>query len=294
MNHIEEKWNWGMLSKHRAAMMGVAIITIILYHGNKTKMIFGGPFGLLDWMLSNGNIGVEIFLFLSGFGLYVSFSRNQSVINFYKKRLLRVVIPYLLLGGSFLVAEDLIRVHMKRKSGLYIVKDFTHFFSDLTLWSFWSDGSKKFWYIALIIVLYLLFPVFYHTIFPKNQRKNSGIRWLCWLVVMIVAIIWIRSHHLSWYQSTEIALTRFPIFLGGVFCGPKIVSKEPVNKKDGLVLAILVAIGGYFVATHHFSGIYRRYYFTVVSVFLCALLSILLDVIQKLFKKEASGIMVEA
>lgn len=48
-----------------------------------------------------GSIGVEIFLFLSGMGLFFSMRKNENVLCFYKKRLKRLSVPYVLIGGIY-------------------------------------------------------------------------------------------------------------------------------------------------------------------------------------------------
>ncbi|MCD7815569.1 MAG: acyltransferase, partial [Bacteroides sp.] len=59
-------------------------------------------------MAMYGNCGVDAFLILSGIGLYCSYTKDPSIIRFYRKRGLRVVIPYLIIGLPYLVWKDII------------------------------------------------------------------------------------------------------------------------------------------------------------------------------------------
>ena len=67
------------LSRHRPLLYGFAAAWILLFHmqfqlPNHTALI---P---LKWFKVSGNAGVEMFLLLSGFGLYGSMSREGSVL----------------------------------------------------------------------------------------------------------------------------------------------------------------------------------------------------------------------
>ena len=69
----------GALSRHRALLYGFAAAWILLFHmhfqlPNHPALI---P---LQWFKASGNAGVEMFLLLSGFGLYGSMSRDGSVL----------------------------------------------------------------------------------------------------------------------------------------------------------------------------------------------------------------------
>ncbi len=61
------------ISRYRGELMGVAMIAIILFHVSlpRSDMFYG--------LRRMGNIGVDIFLFLSGMGLWFSWVKNQSV-----------------------------------------------------------------------------------------------------------------------------------------------------------------------------------------------------------------------
>ena len=80
------KSSLSLLSSYRGALMGVAIIWVMLYHlgdidVSVIRVIFGVGYG-----------GVDIFLFLSGFGLYFSLSKKEnSLTRYYKKRFCRVL-----------------------------------------------------------------------------------------------------------------------------------------------------------------------------------------------------------
>ena len=61
-----------LLSKHRSAIMGFAILWIMLFHLHVS--VDFTPFMIIKRL---GYGGVDIFLFLSGFGLYYSCSKEN-------------------------------------------------------------------------------------------------------------------------------------------------------------------------------------------------------------------------
>lgn len=133
-------------SKYRTELMGLAIIMVVFHHLTLRTSV-----GLLGkgymFLRVTGAMGVDIFLFLSGLGLFYSFRKNPDTKIFYKKRILRIIPTYLIICTPFYVVQYLIGNTV----------DIKGFLLHLSLISYWIDGSCD-WYIAAIIVLYALFP----------------------------------------------------------------------------------------------------------------------------------------
>ena len=68
-------FNLNQISKYRAELMGVSTLLILLCHaaGNDVLM----PKWLM-YVVAQGQLGVDIFLFLSGMGLYYSLSTHRG------------------------------------------------------------------------------------------------------------------------------------------------------------------------------------------------------------------------
>lgn len=84
--------NFTLISKYRSALMGVAILLIIIHHLAEKNTI-----------LRIGYVGVDIFLFVSGLGLVFAWKKLPDIKVFYKRRFLRVYPTWLLIGGFFLL-----------------------------------------------------------------------------------------------------------------------------------------------------------------------------------------------
>lgn len=102
----------------------------MLFHGVSETQLFvvDKHLNFLVGFLKYGNVGVEIFLFMSGICLYFSM-KHSTIKEFYVKRLLRIWIPFILIDWVYFFYDDITR-HAN-----YIL-----FLKDISLYSFWSMG----------------------------------------------------------------------------------------------------------------------------------------------------------
>lgn len=85
-----------MVSRHRTQVMGFAAMWIFIFHVRNEVTVFAGlpVIGNIDIFFVNiGFNGVDIFLFLSGWGLYHAINKH-SLTNFYKRRYRRLILPF--------------------------------------------------------------------------------------------------------------------------------------------------------------------------------------------------------
>ena len=90
------------ISTYRSELMGYSILWIMMLHFTFTQV---KPLG---FVAQYGFAGVEIFMMVSGFGLFFSLDKDASLKRFYKKRLLRIFPTYYILGifWSLLLYHD--------------------------------------------------------------------------------------------------------------------------------------------------------------------------------------------
>ena len=119
--------------------MGIAIIGILFCHYNECRIAHNLEGNALSKMLAFGNCFVDVFLVLSGIGLYYSFSRDRSIIQFYKKRLRRLLPTYLIIAVPYWIYNDMFVSNNSVESVLY----------DLSFGSFLFNGVKRFWFVFL-------------------------------------------------------------------------------------------------------------------------------------------------
>lgn len=202
------------VSRFRAEHMGAAMLMIILFHVAlpRTDDFFG--------LRRMGNIGVDIFLFLSGIGLWFSWAKNNSPaltlppplrgtegvltllrdwLHFYLRRLRRVYPAWLIIASLY---------YIPRFDG----NDYVDLLGDILInWGFWLHDEGTFWYIPATMMLYVFAPPYMELI-----RRHPIYRWL--VVVMIMWCIPVQYvtpiHHAV--SHIEIFWSRVPIFFLGI------------------------------------------------------------------------------
>lgn len=133
-------------------LKGFAILAIIFSHiGYFLSEDHQFLFPLSIW----AGVGVNLFLFLSGFGLTVSTLKSGlDLKNFYKKRLIKLFLP-LWIVLFLLIGIDLIVLH--RSYPLFtLIQSFLGFFPKADLF---QDLNPPLWYFSLIFFYYLTFPL---------------------------------------------------------------------------------------------------------------------------------------
>lgn len=248
------KISFSLLSEERSSLMGFSIIWIMFFH----SYLELGNYRLLGIIHDFGNMGVEIFLIVSGIGLYYSVNNirgtgNKSWVgSFYKKRVLRIIpttVICLLPWFLYLYRHEL-PINPIR------------FIMDITSLSFWIDGQNRGWYIALILVLYLIYPLIYYKI-SDNFHSN-----MIWLFVFIAFDIVLNTiiclFFPDWFEAVNLALCRVPVFLVGCFISPLVMEKKGFPKFFiTVMLFVVVALAILLNKTGeqlHFFGIYRYLY----------------------------------
>ena len=82
------------ISRYKSALMGIAILIVVYGH------FFYYHSGLKDYTQLNITMwytvgSVDIFVFLSGFGIYHSLSKNDDPLRFFQRRMSRLLPSYL-------------------------------------------------------------------------------------------------------------------------------------------------------------------------------------------------------
>lgn len=198
------KCSFAIFSKYRGELMGMAILGVCLLHAFKWAGIGEsliahavGPFARIAF--------TEGFLFLSGFGLYYSFSKNGDLRKFYIKRVNRVLLPYIIMGLPFFLLSLI--------TGGISVSTFLLKITSLYFWFFGNDGM---WYISMSVVLYLLFPFAYKFMFAQQKEIGVVTRTLIIIMTCVFACFAFYNFAPHYYDMLEIGITKTPMFFIGM------------------------------------------------------------------------------
>ncbi len=213
--------NLSLLSQFRTELMGISTLLILICHMPASVPEMPQSVG---YILSIGNIGVDFFLFISGFGLYHSLKKSgQSLLSWYGRRFKRILVPYFLISVPFYVFKD-----WNVGIGRMIL--------DISTISFWIDHHGV-WFIALLIPLYLVAPLIKEYCLPIW-------RGMCVCVVlafMALILSLFSSHPHDVVSNICFALMRVPSFIIGMTLAPLIMEKGQITVKP-IIAVFMVAI----------------------------------------------------
>ena len=211
-----------LISKYRTQLMGIAIIWIMLFHSHihPTNII-------LSTIKSMGYGGVDIFMFLSGFGIYYSlFIKKETLKVFYKKRALRVLpyyIPIVLLISIFYYVHD--------------VWDIKQCFYNVTTLGFWFGlGHFKIfdWYVPSLLMLYLFSPLL-----AKLFRINKNV-----VTVSLIVFYYLLSFLLLETKLSYLVIftTRIPLYIAGFWFADYITNHKDAKLSPVGVLIVIISL----------------------------------------------------
>jgi peptidoglycan/LPS O-acetylase OafA/YrhL len=192
----------------------------------------------LGFIAQYGFAGVDIFMMVSGLGLYYSLDKNCNILQFYKKRFIRIFPTYYLLGifVSLLIYEDDLITYLFRYSTL----------------GFWIGSVYGEWFIPSLIFLYLVAP-YIKLLFDRNHF--AIIITIC-ITILITAYILVAKGLVPIYDPHFFLLYRIPAFILGMACAYWI--KNGISPK--FYIYILIIGIPFFILlfpNHHYNYNYK-------------------------------------
>ena len=250
VDSVRKEFSWQEVLACRNELFGISILWIISFHIYRNVGITGLGWKWIEMVLSRGNMGVDIFLFLSAIGLSKSIQSNDTI-TFYKHRFQRVVFPYLIVAFPFFIWFDFIHYN----DGLW------QYILNVTTINFWLTGRHPVWYVAFIIVLYLFFPMLY-----KWDKKTGHISTICILILCVVLEYVMYKNGFWLFRTSEKALSRIPVFMVGFLAAPMALSNRHISLWQVLMLLVLGLALFYFITIHPPHLVLMRYCYCPISI----------------------------
>lgn len=284
---IREMEKPDFISQYRDSLMGIAILWIVFYHSHIGFEKSGFLSLLLIFLKATGYLGIDIFFFVSGFGLMVSwYKKSNKLFFFYKRRFLRIMPMY-----WFFLSIDLVISNLFGKP----ITNLETIFSFYTGLSFFiSRINYVHWFISAILLCYLIFPFFGNS-FQRNNNKLKFIGLIVGLSLTLAVILTISSFFFAkTFSYLLIAILRLPAFFMGSLIGYTYIKKDTSFSYlfsvyfniffTSLCFAVLALIFLFYSGDKMWLyGLYW-YPFVLGSFSLTFLLSIFLDLLRKHFR----------
>ena len=247
------------ISSSRLFLLGIATLLVVFFHSdylvieNVVKVNF--LTNILKFIQKTGNFGVDLFLLLSGIGLYFSLSKN-NIKTFYKNRFIRILPVFIIVTVVYAIITKTMTVVEVLETLFFI--------------SFFVKGNADVWFMPFIMVMYLLFPLLYKIIYQKDWHGLVLLLFITMLFNLLYSIFFPTS-----YVYIEIALTRISVFILGVYLGKLIYLKQSVPWYMFL-FSILLQIFMIYILYMNINierfSIFSRYLYCILAV--CSVINI--------------------
>ncbi|MBR2787798.1 MAG: acyltransferase [Erysipelotrichaceae bacterium] len=258
------EFNFNSISKSRSFLMGLAALKVVAYHsGIGFHLKDGGGISHVLYILgyeayvikSIGQIGVDIFLFVSAIGLYYSLRKNSDVSSFYQRRFKRILPEYLIVFLIWLLL-------FQREGILSVLKKITGI-------TFLTEGYLDNWYFVLLFFLYLVYP--FHFSLKEKYGKKADMAAIA--VSLVISFVVSRIAPVL-FEHTEIAFRRLPVFFAGSLIADDVYQKRTISAVYLLILVpVLFLSFRYFAAEGNEGTVFYRYVGSIVAICLVFLFS---------------------
>lgn len=219
-------------------LKGYSMLSIVIYH-------FGQTLGLrpiLARMIDFGGTGVHTFIFVSGFGLYLSHLRRPlSFPQFLKKRFAKVYVPYIIVVSASALISFVVPIYVNSAYAYFGHVFLYKMFDDDIM----SSYGYQLWFISTIFQFYFIFPFLVRI---KERTKD----WPFILIGLGISITWGIFVVRTGRAGMRIYNGAFFLYLWEFMLGMLLAEKFFVKgyefwkmKKGYLILLSVVGIGAY-------------------------------------------------
>lgn len=223
-------------------LRALATIGVIVIHTSSPVLNMAYGHSMSEWWAGNifdsaSRFAVPLFLMLSGATLL---GKEYPLAVFYKKRMMRVLVPFLFWMLVYWVYRWLmLQPHQQPQQMNEIIQWAVRLFLD-------EGISKHFWYIYMIIFIYLFIPLIGKVV-RKASDKQLFFALLAWMLLCVAT----NSMNLSFYKWTgdyEYKLLGYLQYSGFVVLGYFLNKVEIKFSKQHFVAGITYALSVVFCA----------------------------------------------
>lgn len=202
----------GLISKYRSQIMGLATLWVMTSHV-RIPSSAGGFFNFFQYI---GFGGVEMFMLVSGFGLFFALQKSISLHNYYYRRFVRIV-------PIWMIAIVLL---------YFLCSPFP-----LLSTEFVRRVGQCWWFVPFIIFIYIISPIVYAAV--KSEKMWPSV--LCIGLVLLLQV----AYKVSGMSNITVTLSFARIF--DFMIGLWLAKKMTEGGKLHVSLIVLAGLSGFIV-----------------------------------------------
>lgn len=231
-------------SKKRIAYLDVlrmvAFVCIIVYHFMvelELSGLYSFPQRGIEYQNANMHIatfGVSLFFMISGAGLMISSRQKLDVRKYYRKRVLRILIPFYLVYFAYLCFRFVSERRLPFAGGIpawriiFTLLGMDEYFS-MTGYANFSLGIGE-WFLGCLMLMYFVFPLL-----RKCMRKN---KWMTMLAATVYYLLMVTFYPFDIPVHANFFVKIYEFVLGMFFA----VSWEQIGKKSLFVSVPVILV----------------------------------------------------
>ena len=210
---IEKDFEFVLSKRHRNSLMGLSIVWVTLHH----FALYSPTHSSVFTLFSQGSAGVDVFFFLSVFGLCYSYSAN-GLREYYTRRIQRILPMYFFFIAFWYLGCKIFHIPIEN-IGLMIFDTIT---CASCVFNMRTGIDIIEWYIPAQFFIYIIFPIMF-----IGMKKTASLKTYSLVVVFIVVVL--AGLIISNFSSRPIFL-RLPVLFIGTLTYFAIISGEAVRK----------------------------------------------------------------
>lgn len=236
-------------------LKGLSICLVVLFH---MSMLIR-PLTYL-----HGEIGVDMFLFLSGFGITINLRQDEGVLSFYRRRFSNIIPSYwitlvfVIVVNSFInyttidMPNTIIHLLCLQAAGLQ-----NHFFYGL---------SMSLWFVGAISILYIAVPLLKPLIISKQAGFIAALGFVVPLTALVYFKIFPGVGEYSGFMWTF--LGRVPDFSLGISAGILFKNREfTLSGMAAFALVTVVSLYLFMLPSEHLNC----FWYPLMGISMCCL-----------------------
>jgi peptidoglycan/LPS O-acetylase OafA/YrhL len=255
------QFEYTLLDKNDSFLLrGICMIMIILHHTYLDVIKLDNTYYSLlpNYLMDFGYWGTGIFFFLSGFGMYLSLTKNKNIaFDYYKSKFKKLIYPFIACWIIYLSIDMILGNHVLT-------------YDNLIKFCFFSKPYSEAWFFKVIVCIYVILFITFRTPLSKKIKL---------LYILIICIIYIGAMKYFgfgkyWYNS----ILNLPL---GMFFAYKYNSIKKIN----WILVFIFCIFGFYIS-FKFSEVLTSIFFTLICVYIISIIKIKSKVLQYIGQKS--------